>query len=263
MCADAIERTRRGAHGLEARLHDRLVSGPRCGDPHSRASPRTCWPGGSRSESARIGERQLTSRPRARVCVLAILLCLVFPAAGGAQEPAAPAPLTEALKAALTASALKRVVGERYFKDTHGDLVTVRCTLDDSKKPAALKCRVEFRAVGAMRRESLTLRCTLGLDGRVRESGFVLIRGRNRTEADGTVGDGTLVFAVRETANSKTESRAVTVPWPADALPYTVAAFVMLVVVAGADDSAASPSALDASSEIAVRRFSGVAFHFA
>jgi hypothetical protein len=158
---------------------------------------------------------------------LAILLCLVFPAAGGAQEPAAPAPLTEALKAALTASALKRVVGERYFKDTHGDLVTVRCTLDDSKKPAALKCRVEFRAVGAMRRESLTLRCTLGLDGRVRESGFVLIRGRNRTEADGTVGDGTLVFAVRETANSKTESRAVTVPWPADALPYTVAAFVM------------------------------------
>jgi hypothetical protein len=131
------------------------------------------------------------------------------------------------LSRALTPGRLVRVLGTRAFTDKRGGRVTVTCSLNDPKAPTALNCVGSFVAVGAMREESLTLRCTVGLDGRVQTSGFTLVRGRDRTEASGRVRGGELKLSVRESRGEHTQTRTVNVPWSDDAVPYTLTAFVL------------------------------------
>ena len=155
-----------------------------------------------------------------------LLILLVALPAAHAQEPAPPVDIAPILSRSLTPAALERVVGERYFKDKRNGLLTVNCRLDDPQRPTALLCTTELREIGAMREETVTFTCTLGLDGRVRRSGFTLVRGRDRAETEGPVEGGKLQLSIRESRGEHTQTREQTVAWRADVLPYSVAAFV-------------------------------------
>ncbi len=158
---------------------------------------------------------------------LVIIAVLALGVEAHGQAGPASTSIAPVLSRALTPSRLARVLGKRAFTDKRGGRVTVTCSLDDPKTPTALTCVASFVAVGAMREESLTLRCTLGLDGRVQASGFELVRGRDRTKASGQVGGGELKLSVRESRGEHSQTRQVNLPWSDDVVPYTLTAFVL------------------------------------
>lgn len=169
--------------------------------------------------------------------LLATLVCLLLcqlsrgDGEGGAPPDIAPV-LSAAFARARASGALERALAPRTFRDRQGGLVTVRGALDEDA--GELRWEAAFTALGAMREETLRLEARVGLDGRVRGSSFRLVRGVDRSVGTGLVLGNSLRLALEETRGGHTDARQVEVPWGADVLPFTLAVFVIpLLVEAG------------------------------
>ena len=146
----------------------------------------------------------------------------------GAGRAAGEVSIADVLADAVRTGRLERATGEQRFRDEQGNLVVVLVKLEGAGGERVLRSGFEHLGVGLMRVERLRLSSAVGLDGRTREVGYELVRGRDQSVARGTPSGEQLRLRIRnQRGEGPPDEQVHELPWSADAAPFTFVTFVL------------------------------------